>query len=635
MDMSRAELRAAELETPMYQGEDEARPSLLIVDDVEDNRIILARRFLRRGFDIVEASGGKEALALIAARRFDTVMLDVMMPEMDGLEVLTRIRETHSASALPVIMVTAKSQSEDVVAALALGANDYVTKPVDFNVALARVNSQIERKRAEHEAQLSAERLRQVNLELEARVSERTANLVAANQRLESEIAQRQKSEARNQYLARHDILTGLGNRLMFSENLTQAFAAAPAAGRKVCVLFIDLDGFKAVNDGLGHAIGDALLRLVATRLCEASNPADRVARLGGDEFALMTLCDGDAGGPVQLAASLIEALSLPAEIGGHPVHVGASIGIAIEDADCATPEDLIKAADMAMYQAKTEGRGHWKLYDPAMDATAQARRMLEIDLRNALSEGELAMFYQPLVDLKSKSITGFEALMRWRHPERGYVSPADFIPVAEDLGLIVPLGEWALREACMEAVKWPPHVKIAVNLSPIQFLRGHLVPAVVGALAASGLAPQRLELEITETVMLEKSIQNIETLQSLRALGVRIAMDDFGTGYSSLSYLRSFPFDKIKIDQSFIRDLGNDIESRAIVNAITSLGTSFGITITAEGVETQEQFDQLSANGCIEVQGRLFSMPVPASSVPQLFLDFPEVAVDSAAMPA
>ncbi len=601
-----------------------AAPRLLIVDDVHDNRTILGRRFQRRGYEIVEASSGAEALELIAAGEFDTVMLDVMMPEMDGTEVLRRIRARHSASALPVIMVTARSQSEDVVAALALGANDYVTQPVDFDVALARVNSQIERKRAEQQAQLSAERLRRMNDELEMRVNERTANLVAANLRLENEIAQRQKSEARNQYLARHDILTGLGNRLLFNEMLARAFAGKEPGEPKICVLFIDLDGFKAVNDALGHAVGDALLRLVASRLGEALGDCEGLARLGGDEFALMSWCDSTVAGPAAIAERLIAALAQPLEIGGHTVHIGASIGIAIEDAQFCTPEDLVKAADMAMYRAKADGRGVWRLFDPAMDACAQARRMLEIDLRNALNEGELTMFYQPLLDLKTKSITGFEALMRWRHPERGNVSPAEFIPVAEDLGLIVPLGEWALREACMVAMKWPPHTRVAVNLSPIQFLRGQIVTSVLSALAASGLAAQRLELEITESVMLEKSSLNIETLQQLRELGVRIAMDDFGTGYSSLSYLRTFPFDKIKIDQSFIRDIGKDAESQAIVNAITTLGTSFGVTITAEGVETQEQFDQLSAHGCIEVQGRLFSMPVPAAAVGQLLRDYP-----------
>ena len=600
-------------------------PSLLIVDDIADNRTILARRFERRGFEIVEASSGREALELVATRHFDTILLDVMMPEMDGTEVLRRIREQHSASAMPVIMVTAKSQSEDIVAALALGANDYVTKPVEFNVALARVTSQIERKRAEAQARQSAERLRLLNEELEARVSERTARLAAANRQLENEIEQRHAIEARNAYLARHDILTGLGNRLMLRERLASALSEGGAAGAsRTCVLFIDLDGFKSVNDGLGHGFGDALLKIVAERLRAETGAGDHVVRLGGDEFAVLTQSDSGVERASRLASRLIEALSAPATLDGNPVHVGASIGVALAGVDGYSCEDLMKAADMALYRAKSEGRGVWRVFDPAMDACAQSRRLLELDLRNALSEGELALFYQPLVDVKTQAITGFEALMRWRHPERGYVSPAEFIPVAEDLGLIVPLGEWALRQACMEAVKWPARVKIAVNLSPIQFQRGNLVPSVVGALAASGLAPRRLELEITESVLLDKSAANLDTLKALRELGVRIAMDDFGTGYSSLSYLRSFPFDKIKIDQSFIRDLGTGAESQAIVDAITGLGVSFGITTTAEGVETRAQFDLLSGNGCNEVQGRLFSMPVPAKEVSGLLAAFP-----------
>jgi diguanylate cyclase (GGDEF)-like protein len=614
--------------TPMHQEAPARRPvappSLLIVDDIADNRTILARRFQRRGFEIVEASSGREALELVATRHFDTILLDVMMPEMDGTEVLRRIREQHSASAMPVIMVTAKSQSEDIVAALALGANDYVTKPVEFDVALARVTSQIERKRAETEARQGAERLRLLNEELEARVSERTARLFAANQQLESEIAQRHETEARNAYLARHDVLTGLGNRLMLREGLDRALGGSTAGdGAPTCVLFIDLDGFKSINDGLGHALGDAVLKLVATRLRSETEPSDEVVRLGGDEFAVLTTGTGGIERASRLAGRLIEALSESATIEGNLVHVGASIGLAVAGVDGVTGEELMKAADMALYRAKSEGRGVWRVFDSAMDACAQARRLLELDLRNALSEGELALFYQPLIDMKTKAITGFEALMRWRHPERGYVSPADFIPVAEDLGLIVPLGEWALRQACVEAVKWPATIKIAVNLSPIQFQRGNLVPVVVSALAASGLAPQRLELEITESVMLDKSAQNLDTLKALRHLGMRIAMDDFGTGYSSLSYLRSFPFDKIKIDQSFIRDLGNGRESQAIVDAIAGLGASFGITTTAEGVETQAQFDLLSSNGCNEVQGRLFSMPVPADEVSGLLTEY------------
>jgi|GEM_PF-6694263 len=419
-----------------------ALPSLLIVDDIADNRTILARRFQRRGFEIVEASSGREALELIATRHFDTVLLNVMMPEMDGTEVLRRIREQHSASAMPVIMVTAKSQSEDIVAALALGANDYVTKPVEFDVALARVTSQIERKRAETEVRQGAERLRLLNEELEARVNERTARLFAANQQLQDEIVQRHETEARNAYLARHDVLTGLGNRLMLREGLERALGGSTAGdGAPTCVLFIDLDGFKSINDGLGHALGDAVLKLVATRLRSETEPRDEVVRLGGDEFAVLTTGTGGIERASRLAGRLIEALSESATIEGNLVHVGASIGLAVAGVDGMTGEELMKAADMALYRAKSEGRGVWRVFDSAMDACAQARRLLELDLRNALSEGELALFYQPLIDMKTKAITGFEALMRWRHPERGYVSPADFIPVAEDLGLIVP---WA-----------------------------------------------------------------------------------------------------------------------------------------------------------------------------------------------
>jgi diguanylate cyclase (GGDEF)-like protein len=605
---------------PVSFGEEQlAKPRLLIVDDIADNRTILARRFERRGFEISEADRGQRALDLIAQENFDLVLLDVMMPEMDGFEVLKRIREHHSSVALPVIMVTAKSQSEDVVQALELGANDYVTKPVDFAVALARVNAQVGRKRAEEGVRQANEALRQANDDLERRVAERTAKLVSANEQLQLEIEHRQKSEAKVEYLAHHDPLTGLANRVLLGEQLDQALAHMRRTRDSLAVLFLDLDGFKSVNDTLGHTIGDALLKAVAERLRESVRDTDKVARLGGDEFAILQVSEQQPNNAASLAQRLIDVLSTPFSIDGHQVVVGASIGVAVALEKAADAEQLLKSADLAMYRAKADGRGRFCFFEPEMDANAQARRLLELELRNALVEGGFELHYQPLVNLKTNSVTGFEALMRWSTPERGRISPGEFIPIAEETGLIVPLGEWALRQACAEAATWPGDIRIAVNLSPSQFKSGNLVPAVVNALSQSSLPAHRLELEITESVLLEKTDGNLAVLNQLRELGVRISMDDFGTGYSSLSYLRSFRFDKIKIDQSFIRDLSDQDDSRAIVRAIAALGSSFGMTTTAEGVETEQQLRCLRLEGCTEIQGYLVSPPRPASEIPDL----------------
>jgi diguanylate cyclase (GGDEF)-like protein len=591
-------------------------PRLLIVDDISDNRTILTRRFQRRGFEVVEADSGYVAIELIGRESFDLVLLDVMMPGIDGIETLKRIRRQKSASALPVIMVTAKSESENVVDALELGANDYVTKPVDFAVALARVNTQISRKRAEHQVALANEELRKANEDLERRVEERTSRLVDANQRLKVEIADRQESQARSQYLAYHDSLTGLGNRLLFKEQLEEALKDVSVTPHPLAVLFLDLDGFKAVNDTLGHSVGDLLLKSVATKLRDILPRTDRIARLGGDEFAILQISATQPGSSIALAETIIEVVGQPNSIDGHDVTVGASVGIAVAHPGDMNTENFLKSADLAMYSAKSDGRGTYRMFDPAMDAIVQARRLLERDMRTALAQDGFRLFYQPLVNLQSKKVTAFEALMRWQHPERGMVPPSDFIPVAEEMGLIVQLGEWALRQACAEATEWPDGICVSVNLSPLQFSKGNLVSSVMSALASAGLPASRLELEITESVLLEKSERNITILNQLRELGVRISMDDFGTGYSSIGYLRSFPFDKIKIDQSFVRDLLVDEGSLAIVRAIAGLGASFGMTTTAEGVETEEQMRCLNLEGCIEVQGYLYSKPVPANEI-------------------
>jgi len=592
------------------------RPRLLIVDDIGDNRVLLTRRFQRRGFDVVEADSGLRAIELIDTNTFDLVLLDVMMPGIDGIETLRRIRSRNSASTLPVIMVTAKSESDNIVDALEIGANDYVTKPVDFAVALARVNVQISRKRAEEQAALANMELRKANEDLESRVEERTRRLVDANQRLKVEIADREESEARSQYLAYHDSLTGLGNRLLFKEQLEQTLKDALGPPHPLAVLFLDLDGFKVVNDTLGHSIGDLLLKSVATKLRDILPQTDRIARLGGDEFAILQISAGQPSSSIALAEKIIEVVGLPCSIEGHDVTVGASVGIAVAHPGEMNSEAFLKSADLAMYSAKSDGRGTYRMFDPEMDAIVQARRILERDMRTALAQDGFKLFYQPLVNLQTRKVTAFEALMRWQHPERGMVPPAEFIPVAEEMGLIVQLGEWALRQACAEAMEWSDGICVSVNLSPLQFSKGNLVSTVMNALASSRLPASRLELEITESVLLEKSERNLAVLNQLRDLGVRISMDDFGTGYSSIGYLRSFPFDKIKIDKSFVRDLLVDEGSLAIVRAIAALGVSFGMITTAEGVETEEQMRCLNLEGCIEVQGYLYSKPVPANEI-------------------
>ena len=603
-------------------GRPEAQPRLLIVDDISDNRSILKRRFERRGFDVTEAESGLIAIDMIENNPFDLVLLDVMMPGIDGMETLKRIRSRKSASALPVIMVTAKSESDNIVDALEQGANDYVTKPVDFAVALARVNTQLSRRRAEQQVAAANEELRKANEDLERRVEERTHRLIDANQRLKEEIADREELQAKSQYLAYHDSLTGLGNRLLFKEQLDEALKDVSVAPHPLAVLFLDLDGFKAVNDTLGHSVGDLLLKSIAAKLRDLLPSTDRIARLGGDEFAILQMSSPQPTSSTLLAERIIEIVSHPHNIDGHDVTVGASIGVAIARPGEMSTESLLKSADLAMYSAKSDGRGTYRIFDPQMDAVVQTRRSLERDMRTSLAQGGFELYYQPLVNLQTKRVTAFEALMRWNHRDRGAVPPSEFIPVAEDMGLIIQLGEWALRQACAEAAEWPDDIRVSVNLSPLQFSKGNLVATVVSALASAGLAASRLELEITESVLLEKSERNISILNQLRDLGARISMDDFGTGYSSIGYLRSFPFDKIKIDQSFVRDLLVDEGSLAIVRAIASLGVSFGMTTTAEGVETEEQMRCLNLEGCVEVQGYLYSKPVPTSGIAKVLSD-------------
>jgi diguanylate cyclase (GGDEF)-like protein len=605
---------------PPKPGPDQGvKARLLIVDDIAENREILRRRFERHGYQAVEASGGVQALSLLERESFDLVLLDMMMPDLSGLEVLVRIRARHSQGALPVIMVTAKSHSEDVVEALGHGANDYITKPVDFSVALARVTTQIERRRAEEQIHRINQELSRANEELECRVADRTKDLVQANHQLRREIEQRERSQATIAHLAHHDVLTGLPNRLLFNQQLSDAVTHWKRYGGDLAVLFIDLDGFKAINDTLGHGTGDTLLQHLATRLRNTLRDDDKIGRLGGDEFAVIQVGTEQPREAAALAARLIEIVKAPVTIDNHRLLVGASIGIAVAGGDYQDPEQLLRAADLAMYRAKAEGRGRFRFFDPEFDRRAQERRSLEVALRNAVDRDALEVHYQPLIDLQTGRIRGFEALSRWEDPVRGYVAPSTFIPLAEEIGLINIVGQRILERACSEAATWPDDISVAVNLSPAQFQGGALVGTVQAALAASGLHPSRLELEITESIFLQGSDANLAQLSQLGELGVRISMDDFGTGYSSLSYLRSFPFDKIKIDRSFVRDLPDSPSSVAIVRAVCGLARSFGAQTTAEGVENGDQLQRVKAEGCNEVQGYVISRPVPARAIPAL----------------
>lgn len=414
---------------------------------------------------------------------------------------------------------------------------------------------------------------------------------------------------------ARFDPLTGLPNRLHFHERLTKAAVHAKTSGTGAALMYLDLDRFKQVNDTLGHPVGDALLVKVAERMRAAIRGDDIVGRLGGDEFAVLTQAV-DAEALTTLGKRLIDLVSRPYLVEGHMLSVGTSIGLALMPEDADEVDRLAKCADLALYRAKADGRGVMRRYAPDMDRRVQERRSLEFDLRKALALGEFELFYQPQFDIDSGRATGFEALLRWRHPERGLVPPAAFIGLAEETGLIVPIGEWVLRTAAAEAATWPDDVTVAVNLSPAQFRSGKLVQSVLSTLAATGLAAPRLELEITEGVLLSDDEVNRGILTRLHELGVKIAVDDFGTGYSSLAYLRSFPFDKIKIDQSFVREMARDADSEAIVRAVVDLGATLGMKTIAEGVETREELERIRAHGCTEIQGFLLGRPTPLEEV-------------------
>jgi diguanylate cyclase (GGDEF)-like protein len=456
------------------------------------------------------------------------------------------------------------------------------------------------------------------HVQVRVRGSDELARLASSFNEMVGKIVER---EQRITQLAFNDVLTGLPNRTMFHQQLEQSFRASEGSGSLFALHCLDLDQFKVINDTLGHPAGDALLVEAAQRLRQAAR-GHFVGRLGGDEFVVLQSVGADRAAIDRLAREILGAIAQPLNIDGNELVPSTSIGIAIAPDDGSDGGTLLRNADLALYRAKEAGRGTYDFFEESLNERAQERRQLESDLRLALERGEFELHYQPLFDLEHNRICSFEALIRWNHPKRGLVSPVDFIPIAEDTGLIVPIGAWVIREACAQAARWPDQIRIAVNVSPVQFHRGALHETILRALATTGLAPDRLEVEITESIFLEGSETTLRLLHALRTLGVRVALDDFGTGYSSLSYLQSFPFDKLKIDRSFIHNLLTRDGATAIVHAITELANALGIETTAEGVEETAQLMELRAHGCSSVQGFLFAEPMTAADVDQLFRD-------------
>ena len=414
----------------------------------------------------------------------------------------------------------------------------------------------------------------------------------------------------------RTDTLTKLGNRLLFQEQLAELLANPSRATEDAAILVIDLCRFKDINESLGRDIGGGLLRLVGERIRSALESGDVVARLGGDKFAIIQRGRPQPRSAAALAGQLLDRIARSYLVDGHLIDIAANVGIALLPPDATDSEQLMKNADLAMHRAKSEGKGTYRFFEKAMDEQMQFRRNLEIDLRRALALGEFSLVYQPQVNLRQNAVTGFESLLRWQSPNRGMVSPLEFIPVAEEIGIINSIGEWVLRTSCIEAASWPGAHTVSVNVSAMQFKSPHLVTTIMSALAESGLDPRRLELEVTESIMLDPGGLVLSILRDIRGIGVRVALDDFGVGYSSLGYLRSFPFDRIKIDQSFIRGASSDAVGRAIVRAVASIGQSLGMATVAEGVETEEQMARIVSDGCTDVQGYLISRPMPPDQI-------------------
>jgi len=594
------------------------RADILVVDDTPQNLRLLSNILTKEGYLVRQALSGKMAMTAIQAVPPDLILLDIMMPQMDGYSFCQTLKAKAETAAIPVIFLSALTDGSDKAKAFAVGGADYISKPFQLEEVLARVRNQLALVAAETQNQ-------QLSAHLEDRVKERTRQLEIANRELYREILERKMLQSQLLEQATHDALTGLPNRAFFLDRTRQALSAMQAdANAQFAVLFLDCDRFKVVNDSLGHFIGDQLLVAIARRLKQTLHPTVTLARLGGDEFTALLTEAAAITSVIQTANQMLDAFTQPFQLEGREVFITASIGVAIGNVKYSQPEHLLRDADMAMYSAKASGKERYQIFDPILHQNALKRLQLEIDLRKALYQQELIVHYQPIVALPTGNLIGFEALVRWLHPQQGLVSPGVFIPIAEETGLIAQIGHWVLKQSCHQMRQWQDEttdrsLTMSVNLSARQLAQADLVEQIDQILAETQLDPQYLKLELTESAIMDNAQAAESVLQALRKRQIQLSIDDFGTGYSSLSYLHSFPVNTLKIDRSFIQQMGEHSDDLGLVPLIINIAHKMGMTVTAEGIETQNQLNHLRALNCDFGQGFFFFKPLEADKISPL----------------
>ncbi len=600
------------------------KKDILIIDDTADNLRVLSAILIREGYNVRKALNWQMALTACQTVLPDLILLDIMMPEIDGYEVCRRLKDWDNTADIPVIFVSALDDVFDKVKAFQAGGVDYITKPFEFEEVLVRVQNQIVLRDTRLE-------ILNLNAELEQRVKKRTQELEETLYKLQIEMTSRRELQSKLLDIALHDSLTGLSNRVLFIRQLEKSLNRAKQdCNYQFAVLFLDCDRFKVVNDSLGHFVGDELLVAIARRIQLSLSPFDTLARFGGDEFAILLENITGIGMAIDVAERILQKLSLAFRLSRYEVFMNASIGISWGSSSYEKPEYLLRDADTAMYRAKSLGRARYHLFDPDMHKQAIELLDLENDLRRAVERQEFIIYYQPIVRLSTGKIAGFEALVRWQHPTRGLILPTEFIPAAEEMGLIYSINTWIFKTVCQQLQIWqqdyrfPKNITISVNLSARLFSNHNLISIIDNIIYQTEVNPANIELEITESVIMENNDTVKNMLQELKQRNFKLVIDDFGTGYSSLSYLHSFPLNSLKIDKSFVKIMQENQENMGLVPAMISISHSMGMQAIAEGIETPEQLAQLRSLNCDLGQGYFFSKPIKQELIPQfIYTDF------------